>query len=165
MPKIAKIRTVLLSSPYADPDDPEIKECFPNGAKRTIGMVEIKLDNGVTGIGEGYLAVFAPLVFKSIVDLVIGAMRTFVCFANAATRFLGARSLTTIVVNPACSSLTTLAFNGVRAIESKINRRIGFSICRLPSAICFRAVKLGSSANTVFTPTRMASLPRRRFIP
>jgi len=69
MPKISKIRTVLLSSPYADPDDPEIKECFPNGAKRTIGMVEITLDNGVTGIGEGYLAVFAPLVFKSIVDL------------------------------------------------------------------------------------------------
>jgi L-alanine-DL-glutamate epimerase-like enolase superfamily enzyme len=26
-------------------------------------------DNGVTGLGEGYLAVFAPLVFKSIVDL------------------------------------------------------------------------------------------------
>lgn len=69
MPKISKIRTVLLSSPYADPDDPEIKECFPNGAKRTIGMVEITLDNGVTGIGEGYLAVFAPLVFKSIVGL------------------------------------------------------------------------------------------------
>ncbi len=69
MPKISKIRTVLLSSPYADPDDPEIKECFPNGAKRTIGMVEITIDNGVTGIGEGYLAVFAPLVFRSIVDL------------------------------------------------------------------------------------------------
>ena len=69
MPKISQIRTILLSSPYADPDDPEIKECFPNGAKRTIGMVEITLDNGVTGIGEGYLAVFAPLVFKSIVDL------------------------------------------------------------------------------------------------
>ena len=69
MPKIAKIRCLLLSSPYADADDPEIKECFPNGPKRTIGMVEVALDNGVTGLGEGYLAVFAPLVFKSIVDL------------------------------------------------------------------------------------------------
>lgn len=69
MPNIEKIRCVLLSSPYADADDPEIKECFPNGPKRTIGMVEVTLDNGVTGIGEGYLAVFAPLVFKSIVDL------------------------------------------------------------------------------------------------
>ncbi len=69
MPKIENVRTVLLSSPYADADDPEIKECFPNGPKRTIGMVEVTLDNGVTGLGEGYLAVFAPLVFKSIVDL------------------------------------------------------------------------------------------------
>jgi len=69
MPRIDKVRTVLLSSPYADADDPEIKECFPNGPKRTVGMVEVTLDNGVTGLGEGYLAVFAPLVFKSIVDL------------------------------------------------------------------------------------------------
>lgn len=69
MPQIANARCILLSSPYADADDPEIKECFPNGPKRTIGMVEITLDNGVKGIGEGYLAVFAPLVFKSIVEL------------------------------------------------------------------------------------------------
>ena len=69
MPDIVNIRCVLLSSPYADADDPEIKECFPNGPKRTIGMVEVTLDNGVTGLGEGYLAVFAPLVFQSIVDL------------------------------------------------------------------------------------------------
>jgi L-alanine-DL-glutamate epimerase-like enolase superfamily enzyme len=32
-------------------------------------MVEVTLDNGVTGLDEGYLAVFAPLVFKSIVEL------------------------------------------------------------------------------------------------
>ena len=69
MASIATIRCILLSSPYADADDPEIKECFPNGPKRTIGMVEVTLDNGVTGLGEGYLAVFAPLVFRSIVDL------------------------------------------------------------------------------------------------
>lgn len=69
MPAIRSVRTVLLSSPYADAEDPEIKECFPNGPKRTIGMVELTLDTGTTGIGEGYLAVFAPLVFKSIVEL------------------------------------------------------------------------------------------------
>ena len=69
MNRIENIRCVLLSSPYADEDDPEIKECFPNGPKRTIGMVEVTLANGATGLGEGYLAVFAPLVFKSIVDL------------------------------------------------------------------------------------------------
>lgn len=69
MPTVTQIRCVLLSSPYADADDPEIKECFPNGPKRTIGMVEVALDNGVTGLGEGYLAVFAPKVFEAIVDL------------------------------------------------------------------------------------------------
>jgi L-alanine-DL-glutamate epimerase-like enolase superfamily enzyme len=69
MAKIEKVRCILLSSAYADADDPEIKECFPNGPKRTIGMVEITLDNGATGLGEGYLAVFAPHVFQSIVDL------------------------------------------------------------------------------------------------
>jgi L-alanine-DL-glutamate epimerase-like enolase superfamily enzyme len=69
MPEIADARCILLSSPYADADDPEIKECFPNGPKRTVGMVEVTLDNGVTGLGEGYLAVFAPLVFKAIFDL------------------------------------------------------------------------------------------------
>ena len=69
MTKIEQVRCILLSSPYADADDPEIKECFPNGPKRTIGMVEVTLANGVTGLGEGYMAVFAPLVFKSIVEL------------------------------------------------------------------------------------------------
>jgi L-alanine-DL-glutamate epimerase-like enolase superfamily enzyme len=69
MIRIDAVRCVLLSSPYADADDPEIKECFPNGPKRTVGMVEVTLENGVAGLGEGYLAVFAPLVFKAIVDL------------------------------------------------------------------------------------------------
>ena len=69
MPAIDGIRTVLLSSPYSFADDPEILECFPNGPKRTVGMVEVTLSNGVTGLGEGYLAVFAPLVFREIVNL------------------------------------------------------------------------------------------------
>ncbi len=69
MSAITAIRCLLLSSPYADADDPEIKECFPNGPKRTIGMVEVTLDNGMTGLGEGYLAVFAPKVFQAIVEL------------------------------------------------------------------------------------------------
>ena len=69
MSKIKKIRSLLLSSPYAEEGHPEILECFPNGAKRTIGMVEITLENGTKGLGEGYLAVFAPRVFESIVEL------------------------------------------------------------------------------------------------
>ncbi len=69
MPNIENVRCILLSSPYADADEPEIKKCFPNGPKRTIGMVEITLENGAVGLGEGYLAVFAPLVFQSLVNL------------------------------------------------------------------------------------------------
>ena len=69
MPTIENIRCVLLSSTYANADEPEIKSCFPNGPKRTVGMVEVTLSNGVTGVGEGYMAVFAPKVFESIVDL------------------------------------------------------------------------------------------------
>ena len=69
MPTIQHIRSILLSSPYADADEPEIKCNFPNGPKRTIGMVEVALDNGVIGLGEGYLAVFAPRVFETIVEL------------------------------------------------------------------------------------------------
>ena len=69
MPLIRQVRTLLLSSTYAHAEHPEILECFPSGPKRTVGMVEITLDNGVKGVGEGYLAVFAPEVFRAIVDL------------------------------------------------------------------------------------------------
>jgi len=69
MLKIENIRCVLLSAPYGNADHPEILECFPNGPKRTIGLVEVLLENGIKGYGEGYLAVFAPKVFESIVEL------------------------------------------------------------------------------------------------
>ena len=69
MSKIESIRCILLSASYGNANHPEILECFPNGPKRTIGLVEVLLENGVKGYGEGYLAVFAPKVFKSITDL------------------------------------------------------------------------------------------------
>jgi len=69
MSKIENVRSILLSADYGHSKHPEILECFPNGPKRTIGLVEITLENGVKGYGEGYLAVFAPNVFKSIVEL------------------------------------------------------------------------------------------------
>ena len=67
--KIEEIRTILLSAKYGHEKHPEILECFPNGPKRTIGLVEVILSDGTKGYGEGYLAVFAPKVFESIVDL------------------------------------------------------------------------------------------------
>ena len=35
-----EIRTILLSAKYGHERHPEILECFPNGPKRTIGLVE-----------------------------------------------------------------------------------------------------------------------------
>ena len=67
--QIEEIRTILLSSKYGHEKHPEILECFPNGPKRTIGLVEVTLRDGTKGYGEGYLGVFAPKVFESIVDL------------------------------------------------------------------------------------------------
>ncbi|WP_177216762.1 mandelate racemase/muconate lactonizing enzyme family protein [Mycetocola miduiensis] len=40
---------------------------LPSGL-RTSGFVEITLANGIRGIGEGYLAVFAPEVFRALVE-------------------------------------------------------------------------------------------------
>lgn len=70
MPRIASVRPVLLSAPYADPDfNVEVLLHLPSGL-RTTGLVEITLDDGTTGVGEGYVAVFAPEVFRAIVELV-----------------------------------------------------------------------------------------------
>lgn len=70
MPKIIRVRSVLLSAPYSNGhDDLEVILHLPGGW-RTTGLVEITLDNGVVGLGEGYLAVFAPRVFEQIVALV-----------------------------------------------------------------------------------------------
>ncbi len=69
MSKIENIRPILLTADYGDENHPEILECFPNGPKRTIGIVEVTLENGIKGFGEGYLGVFAPKVFKSIIEL------------------------------------------------------------------------------------------------
>lgn len=70
MPKIVSVRPVLLSAPYSDPrDDLEVIYHIPSGW-RTTGLVEITLDNGIVGLGEGYLAVFAPRVFEKIVELI-----------------------------------------------------------------------------------------------
>ena len=64
MSKIRKVRPILLSAPYANQDTNfEVKLHLKSGY-RTCGMVEITLDNGTKGLGEGYIAVFAPKVFK-----------------------------------------------------------------------------------------------------
>ncbi len=69
MPRITDVRPVLLSVPYASEDNLEVRVHLRSGM-RTCGMVQITLEDGTTGLGEGYLAVFAPRVFEEIVRLV-----------------------------------------------------------------------------------------------
>lgn len=73
MAKIVNVRPVLLSAPYGFDGCAENALHLPHGL-RNCSMVEITLDNGVTGLGEGYLGVFAPHVFTSIVDLIANAI-------------------------------------------------------------------------------------------
>jgi len=59
-----------LSAPYADPQtNREVEYHLPSGY-RSCGMVEITLDDGTKGLGEGYIPVFAPRVFVEIVELI-----------------------------------------------------------------------------------------------
>jgi L-alanine-DL-glutamate epimerase-like enolase superfamily enzyme len=67
--EITAIRPVLLSAPYADEESLSVRSWLKSGY-RTCGLVEVTLADGTVGYGEGYLAVFAPHVFETIVDLV-----------------------------------------------------------------------------------------------
>ena len=69
MSKIKEVRPVLLSAPYANPEtNLEVKTHLPSHY-RSCGLVEITLENGMKGLGEGYLAVFAPRVFEQLIYL------------------------------------------------------------------------------------------------
>lgn len=69
MAKIVDVRAVVLSGRYDDPSrNLETLLHLPSGYRST-GMVQLTLDEGTTGLGEGYLAVFAPQVFKELIRL------------------------------------------------------------------------------------------------
>ena len=68
--KIKQIRPVLLSAPYARKHENLEVDFHLSSGYRTVGMVEITLEDGTKGYGEGYLAVFAPQVFVEIVTLI-----------------------------------------------------------------------------------------------
>ncbi len=70
MSVIRSIRPVLLSAPYGElSGNLEVMLHLPSGMRST-GLVEITLDNGIKGLGEGYIAVFAPHVFAAIADMI-----------------------------------------------------------------------------------------------
>jgi L-alanine-DL-glutamate epimerase-like enolase superfamily enzyme len=68
MPVIENVRCVLLSAPYGRPESAETLAFYEAPAHRTTGMVEVRLADGTVGLGEGYLAVLAPQVFREIVS-------------------------------------------------------------------------------------------------
>jgi L-alanine-DL-glutamate epimerase-like enolase superfamily enzyme len=69
MPRIERLRPVLLSAPYGHAWSTEKTTRLPSGF-RHCSMVELTLSGGATGIGEGYIGVFAPKVFTAIAELV-----------------------------------------------------------------------------------------------
>lgn len=69
MSTISNVRPILLSASYADFETNLEVQLHLQSGYRTCGMVEITLDDGTTGLGEGYLAVFAPRVFEEIINL------------------------------------------------------------------------------------------------
>ncbi|MGF1680118.1 enolase C-terminal domain-like protein [Photobacterium minamisatsumaniensis] len=73
MSKIINVRPVLLSAPYGFEGCAENVLHLPHGT-RGCSIVEITLSNGIKGLGEGYLGVFAPEVFTSIVHLISKAI-------------------------------------------------------------------------------------------
>ncbi|MFE7618737.1 NAD(P)-dependent oxidoreductase [Streptomyces sp. NPDC057496] len=76
--RIAEVRPVLLSAPYADPENLEVRVALPTG-RRTTGLVEVTLDDGTTGLGERYYDMVQPDA-----TVVGGPRQTLAVFAGAA---------------------------------------------------------------------------------
>ena len=70
MAAIENIRVVLLTGIYGHAESRETR-AFCQSGQRTTGMVEVTLANGTTGLGEGYLAVFAPAIFTELVSFLV----------------------------------------------------------------------------------------------
>lgn len=64
--KITAVKCLLLSAPYAVPGDLEREFCFAEG-HRTISVIKVETDEGVYGLGETYIGVFAPEATRELV--------------------------------------------------------------------------------------------------
>jgi L-alanine-DL-glutamate epimerase-like enolase superfamily enzyme len=153
MSKIVRVRPVLLSAPYSDPrTSAEVRLHLPSGW-RTIGLVEITLENGVVGLGEGYLAVFAPHVFRTIVELVAPVLM------GRDPRDLE-RLLRDLTLTTGYWSWQGAAQHVVSACEIALQdcraQLAGVSVSRLLGAEAGRGLKLYASGGVSFTPEGMA---------
>ncbi len=152
MSKITRVRPVLLSAPYSTPEtSAEVKLHLPAGW-RTIGMVEITLDNGIVGLGEGYLAVFAPHVFRAIVDLVTPAL------LGRDPRDLE-RLMRDLTLTTGYWSWQGAAQHVVSACEIALQdcraQLFGVSVARMLGAESGRTLKLYASGGDSITPEAM----------
>lgn len=65
--KITAVKPILLSAPYGDQTDKELRRDYPSG-KRSSAFVEIETDAGVSGIGETLVGFFAPEIAASLIE-------------------------------------------------------------------------------------------------
>src|SRR5262252_6562763 len=59
---ITKVTPILLSAPHGDHP-----KHLPSGY-RAAGLVRLECSDGTTGLGESYLGVYAPEVFKALIE-------------------------------------------------------------------------------------------------
>jgi L-alanine-DL-glutamate epimerase-like enolase superfamily enzyme len=65
--KITSVECLLLSCPYATPEDAERVIHLPTGY-RTASIIRVRTDTGIEGLGETYAGVYAPEAVKALVD-------------------------------------------------------------------------------------------------
>ncbi len=64
--KIHSIRCILVSAPYATPDDDEVRLHLRSGL-RSASLIRVQTDCGAVGVGETYAGVYAPEAVKALV--------------------------------------------------------------------------------------------------
>jgi len=62
MKTIVKVEPILLSAPHGDHP-----RHLPTGLRPT-SLVRVECSDGLTGLGESYLGVYAPMVFKALIE-------------------------------------------------------------------------------------------------
>lgn len=65
--KIKSVRCILLSAPYATPDDDEVRLHLRTGYRST-SLICVETVSGEYGFGETYAGVYAPEAVKALVD-------------------------------------------------------------------------------------------------
>ena len=152
MATIRRVRPILLSAPYGEPGSSMENILHLPGGVRTAGFVEITLSDGTVGIGEGYLAVFAPQVFRSIVELLEPIL------VGAESEPLGSR-IRDLVTATGYWSLQGAARHVISAIEIALQdcaaRSAGVPLWRFLGGASDRPLRAYASGGDSRTPQAM----------